>query len=164
MIVIGIDPGLPGAIGVIGHRAEFLYLQDIPTITRQGKKAHVERQVNGAALADIVREYMKNYDRNEIHAFIEMPIAFPGLHIAAVGASFHTAGVIEGVIGALHIAHTLVRPTDWKKVLKLGRDKEQARAMAVRLFPEASEYLSRKKDHNRAEAMLLAKYGHGLVA
>lgn len=162
MIVIGVDPGLTGAIGMLGHRAEYLNVADMPTMTRLGKKAHVQRQVNGAALSELLKEWLHDYDANEIHCFVEMPIAFPGLHVAAVAASFHAAGVIEGVIAARHYAHTLVRPTDWKKALRLAATKEQARALAVRLFPEAS--LHRVKDHNRAESLLIAKYGHELVA
>lgn len=164
MILIGIDPGLTGAIGMLGHRAEFLYVADMPTIQRNGPQAHVKKQVNGAALEELLREWVNPYDLNEIHVFIEMPIAFPGLHIAAIAASFHTAGVIEGVVMARHYPHTLVRPTQWKKALKLTKSKEHARGYAVRIFPEANAQLKRVMDHNRAEALLIAKYGHGLVA
>lgn len=162
MILIGIDPGLTGAIAMIGHRAEYLGCQDMPVIARNGPKAHVKNQVNGAGLAELLRGWLSPYDKNEVHVVLEMPIAFPGQHAAAVAAAFHTAGVIEGVITARGYALTLVRPNEWKKVLKLGKDKNEARAHAVRLFPEAS--LHRVKDHNRAEALLIAKYGHDLHA
>lgn len=162
MIVLGIDPGITGAIAMIGHRANLIKIGDLPTMVRAGKKAHVQRQVNGAGLAELLRDWLTDTDKNEIRFYLETPIAFPGLHVAAVGASFHTAGLIEGVVTARGYALELVAPNVWKKALGLSSSKEQCRMKAVRLYPEAG--LNRVKDHNRAEALLIAKYGHDLVA
>lgn len=162
MILIGIDPGLTGGIGMLGHRAEYLNVADMPVMERQGAQAYVKNQVNGAALEELLRGWTATYDRNEVHVFIESPIAFPRQHVGVTASCFLSAGLIEGVIQARHYPHTLVRPTDWKKAMKLTATKEQGRALAIRLFPQAS--LGRVKDHNRAEALLIAKYGHGMVA
>ncbi len=162
MILIGIDPGLTGALAMIGHRAEFLHMEDVPTMQRllAPNKGGVKNQVNCYAVKEYLRSWLQPYDRNETHAVIELPIAFPGQQIQTVASSFLTAGHLEGVIQSMGIAHTLVRPAEWKKAMKLTSSKEQSRAMALRRWPEASHLLARVKDHNRAEALLLAMHGH----
>lgn len=162
MILVGIDPGLTGAVGIIGHQGEYLGVHDIPVMARMGPKAFVKNQVNGAALEELLATALGHMDKNEIHFFIETPIAFPGQHISTTAAGFLTAGIIEGVVTARHYRHDLVAPKDWKKGLGLSDSKEQARAKAIRLFPAAP--LNLVKYHNRAEALLIAKYGHERVA
>lgn len=159
MILIGIDPGLSGAIAMLDHRGAFANLDDMPVMERHGKAAYVKNQVNAGALFELLRAWTELYDRNEIHVVIETPIAFPGQHVATTAAAFLTSGLIEGVIAARHYAHELVRPKEWKKALGLSDSKEQARARAIRLWPPAAKMLERVKDHNRAEALLIAKYG-----
>lgn len=159
MIVIGIDPGLTGAIAMLDHRGAFAQLADMPVMERHGKAAYVKNQVNANALERLIKDWTAAYDRNEIHIVIETPIGFPGQHVATVASAFLTAGHIEGVIAARHFAHELVRPKDWKKALGLSDSKEQCRARAIRLWPPAAKMLERVKDHNRAEALLIAKYG-----
>lgn len=172
MIVIGIDPGLTGAIAKIGHRGEFLAMADMPVMQRGGEEAKVMNQVNQPAMADILREMEASHDRNEIMVVIEKVQSMPaviqtpgkgkGFKITQGGASIfsfgHTAGCIETVVAVLGFRMELVRPSDWKKVMKLNKDKEQTRAEAIRAFPTAP--LGRLKDHNRAEALMLARYGY----
>lgn len=162
MITIGIDPGLTGAIGIIDHNARFLAVEDIPTMQRMAemKKGRVMRQVNWGATREWLRAHLEPYDRAEVHAVIELPIAFPGQNVSSVAASFLTAGHLEGVVHSLRLAHTLARPSEWKKALNLTSSKEQARATAIRRWPDAGPLLKRVMDHNRAEALLLALYGH----
>ena len=162
MIIIGVDPGLTGALGLLGHDAQYLAVADMPTMKRLGPKAAVKNQVNGAALEELLRTWLTDYDKNEIAVFIETPIAFPGQHVATIAAAFLTAGIIEGVVSAKHYPHQLVRPADWKKALNLSSDKDQARARAIRFYPEAP--LALAKHHNRAEALLIARYGFHLLA
>lgn len=162
MITVGIDPGLTGAIGILGHRAELISVHDMPVMQRQGAKAYVKNQVNGAALEALLKTELYNYDKNEIMVVMESPIAFPRQHTAVTASTFLTAGIIEGVLTGRHYNLKLVSPAEWKKVLKLTSTKEQCRAFAVRLFPAAS--LHQIKDHNRAEALLIAKYGHQTYA
>jgi hypothetical protein len=66
-------------------------------------------------------------------------------------------GVWLGLLAALALPHTRVRPALWKRVMGVGKDKEQARLRAMQLYPDAD--LRRRKDHNRAESILLAVYG-----
>lgn len=172
MIILGIDPGLTGGIAMLGHRGEFVHVADLPTMQRQGGSAYVKNQVNAAALEELLREWLEDYDKNEIHAFLETPIAFPNQHVGTTAACFLTAGLIEGVLSARHYPHTLVRPAEWKKAMGLAAPKGQkpgetaakqaARARAIRYYPEAP--LALVKHHNRAEALLIAKYGYDRTA
>lgn len=162
MILVGIDPGLTGGIGIVGHKAEFLSVHDMPVMQRQGAKAYVKNQVNGAALEDLLKTELASYDKNEIMVVMETPVAFPKQHVAVTASAFLTAGIIEGVLTGRHYNLKLVSPADWKKALKLTSTKEQCRAFAIRLYPGAS--LHRVKDHNRAESLLIAKYGHETYA
>jgi crossover junction endodeoxyribonuclease RuvC len=66
-------------------------------------------------------------------------------------------GIWIGLLAALQMPYTTIRPIIWKKALGLGKDKEQARLRAMQLFPGAD--LRRKKDHGKAEALLLARWG-----
>ena len=159
MIVIGIDIGLTGALGMLDHRGGAARIADMPVMARQGKAAYVKNQVNAAGLVELLRDWTNPYDLNEIHVLIETPIAFPGQHVATTAAAFLTAGLVEGVVAARHYRHTLIAPKEWKKALGLSDSKEQARARAIRLFPALADELKRVKDHNRAEALLIAKYG-----
>lgn len=171
MIIIGIDPGLTGAVANIGHRGELLHaIADMPTMQRGAGTGAVKNQVNAGALAELLRGWLEPFDSNEVRILIEeaqsMPAAVRGkggqIKIVQGGASIFstglTAGLVEGVVAALRFPHELVRPNIWKKAVKHASTKEQARALAARMYPEAS--LHRMKDHNRAEALLIARYGH----
>ena len=171
MIIVGIDPGLTGAIAMIGHRAELLRpIEDMPVMQRGAGAGAVKNQVHAAALAEYLRQSLEGFDTNEVMIMIEeaqsMPAAVRGkggqIKIVQGGASIFStglsAGLIEGTVAALRFPHELVRPHVWKKAMKTVSTKEQARATAARLYPEAS--LHRVKDHNRAEALLIACYGY----
>src|SRR5262249_36664311 len=71
-----------------------------------------------------------------------------------------TTGALEAVIIVCGIPLEIVEPSMWKKFFRLrGGDKKAARQRALELFPSAHPALARKKDHGRAEAMLIALYG-----
>lgn len=162
MITIGIDPGLTGAIAMLGHKSEVLHLSDLPTIARGGKLAKVKRQIDPSELAATLRHCAAPFDRNEVLVFIEMVTSIPRQGVGTIFSLGHSAGTIEGVVASLRLPYELVRPQDWKPAVGLkgsAKDgaKEAARAKAMRLYhlPE----LGRVKDHNRAEAILIARYG-----
>lgn len=157
MICVGVDPGLTGAIGILGHKAELLGVHDLPVMARQGASAYVKNQVNGAAIEQLLRAVLADYDKTEVRFFLETPIAFPDQQISTVASSFLTAGIIEGVITARHYTLELVAPAAWKKALGLKKEKALARTRAIRFWPDAP--LALAKHHNRAESLLIAKYG-----
>jgi crossover junction endodeoxyribonuclease RuvC len=152
VIAIGIDPGLSGAIAVLGDAGEVLDLWDMPTI-QVGKTGFVKRALDVNGLAKLLETAATCNTR----AFIERVSAFPGQGVGSMfslGMSFWGAA---GVVAALKIPFALVEPKDWKGHFRLNADKELARGLASRYYPSAD--LSRKKDHGRAEALLIARYG-----
>ena len=157
MIIIGIDPGLSGAIAQLGHRGDLIALHDMPIMMRGGGKSFIKNQVSPAGLAQLLREMIKGEDKIAVHVFIELVASGGGQGVASMFSFGHTAGSIEATVATLGLAMTLVPPTQWKRAMNLTKDKNHARAQAARLYPEASVH--RVKDHNRAEALLIARYG-----
>ena len=166
MNIIGVDPGLTGALAFLNHHG-LQAVHDIQTMIKGNGEGAVKNQIDPGALADILRAWLYGKDKNEIMVMIESqgPVRLPGNKILGGASSFslaYTAGVIEGVVAALRLPHELVTPSVWKKALGLtakGPDKKAlARAMAQRYYPEAD--IHRVRDHNRAEAILIARYGH----
>lgn len=154
-IIIGIDPGLTGAIAVLGSHG-LIDMQDMPVMPRSAGGT-VKQQVNAAALHTLLKEWTHDHDKNEFIVFFERVNAMPKQGSASTFSLGHTAGVIEGVVCAAGLAHEVITPQSWKKHFRLGKDKDAARALAQRHYPDAS--LARKKDHNRAESLLIARFG-----
>lgn len=150
MIVIGIDPGLTGAVAIIADPV--VYVIEMPTM-QLGKTGFVKNAVDLNALTKRL-EFYADFDA---HVFIEKVNAFPGQGVASMfslGMSFWGAA---GVCAGLGLPVHLVNPADWKAHFKLNRDKELSRGLASRLYPGVD--LSKKKDHGKAEALLIARYG-----
>lgn len=176
-VVIGIDPGLTGAMSLI-TREGLQACVDMPHMVRGTGAGSVKNQVNAAELAEILRSWTAGYDtKTEVLVMMELQNPLPavratpgqgrGFQIMQGSASIFslgmTAGIIEGVVVALGLRHEMVPPAEWKKKLGLsakGVDKKAvARTMAVRLFPQ-SNFFARVKDHNRAESALIGHYGY----
>lgn len=152
-MIVGIDPGLTGAIAFLSGNGPMV--EDLPVIAN-GTNAKVKNVINGAALAGLLRLYSMDIKV----AYVEKVSTMPGQGVASNGSLMHSAGVIDGVLSTLGIPVVLVSPAKWKRAMGLTTDKEASRATAQRLFPTMP--LARKKDHNRAEALLLAEYGRRL--
>lgn len=150
MIYIGVDPGLTGGVALLKPgTAESL---DMPTYA-YSKTGAVKRAVDCNALAT----ELAHVTLFDARLFIERVNAFPGQGVSSMfslGMSFW--GVV-GVAAGLGIPVELVEPRAWKRHFGLGPDKDQARGLASRLYPSVD--LSNKKDHGRAEALLIARYG-----
>jgi crossover junction endodeoxyribonuclease RuvC len=146
---LGIDPGLSGAVAVLGENLELLDVFDMPTMAlSKGKNC-----VNAAGLAAILR-----IDQHPATAYLEDVHAMPGQGVSGMFSFGRSLGVIEGVLATLGIPVVMVPPQTWKKRAGLqGAEKDKARTMAQRLYPGAD--LSRKKDIGRADAILIARYG-----
>lgn len=166
MQIIGIDPGITGALALIDHTG-LRECVDMPIMLRGKGEGAVKNQVNPAALREILQAWGNDHDRNEFMVVIEnqRPFRLPGNKPQGSSSVFSlglTTGIIEGVVSAMRFAHELVEPAEWKKALKLSAKgpakKAIARTMAQRLYPDAD--LARIKDHNRAEAILIARYGY----
>lgn len=143
-IVLGIDPGASGACAFYWPEAPGLVvIEDMPV---------VNGQVSGALLADMIRRYEPS------EAMVELTASRPGQGVSSTFKFGFSTGIIHGTLGALNIPFSVVTPAKWKRHMGLTSDKEAARAMAVRTFPAIAPRFYRVKDHNRAEACLLAYY------
>jgi crossover junction endodeoxyribonuclease RuvC len=149
MIAVGIDPGLTGGIAILGGEPE---VYDMPVMA-YSPKGFVKRAVDCDALAGILRPYAALGAR----LFMERVNAFPGQGVGSMfslGMSYWGA---YGVAAALGMSIHLVEAKAWKTHFGLSKDKSASLDLARRLFPTAS--LVRAKDHGRAEALLIARYG-----
>lgn len=153
MISVGIDPGLTGAIAGVGQDGS-AWVVDMPLLELSAT-GYVRRAIAPGALATALRPL-----RGKARVWLEMVNAFPGQGVASMfslGASFWGAYCVAV---ACDLDTHLVRPQVWKAQLGLTSDKGESLEMARKLFPAiAAERLARKKDHGRAEALLLAHYG-----
>ncbi|MDF2457660.1 MAG: crossover junction endodeoxyribonuclease [Nitrospira sp.] len=152
MLYIGIDIGLSGAIGVINGLGNFVAVHDLPVMANGGGMKAVKNQINAAELARILSPY------RGAKILVEDVAAMPSDGRASIFSFGDSYGQVKGVLGTLDWPYALEKPNIWKPAMKLKnkKDKEFSRAAAIRAWPDAP--LGRKKDHNRAEALLLAKY------
>jgi crossover junction endodeoxyribonuclease RuvC len=150
-VPIGIDPGLQGAVGILDADGALVALHDVPTLTVSTSRG-TRHEYDLPAMAALLKPSVPHG-----HVVIEESQAMPGQGVRSmftIGLGF---GVWLGVVGTLGFAHTRIRPAAWKRRLGLPGAKEAARLRAIQLFPHAD--LRRKKDHGRAEALLLAYWG-----
>ena len=154
MLIFGIDPGISGAISIFKNN-KFLEVLDMPTMI-DGKKN--KRQVNGAQFAHIIKEYSNGYD-GEMNVIVEQVNAMPGQGVTSMFNFGQSFGVIKGVCSGLNIPIYFVRPLKWKKYFDLIKtNKDASRTKAIEIYPHISDKISRKKDSNKADAILIASY------
>lgn len=150
-MILGIDPGLSGALAFLKDDLSLAMVYDMP-IMAKGKKGN---QVNSAELAKIIADWA---DKCPITAYLELVSAMPGQGVSSMFGFGVSYGIIQGILGALQVPVILVTPVVWKRKAGLmGKDKDYARTFAQRLYPEAD--LARKKDIGRADAILIARFG-----
>ena len=143
--ILGIDPGLSGALG--------FYFPAVPDRATAEDLPVAGNEIDAATLACRIEQM------NPDVAIVERVSARPGQGVSST-FKFGTAyGTVRGVLGALLVPMHLVTPSPWKRHYRLSADKEQARALALRLFPATAECFQRRRDHGRAEAALIARYG-----
>ena len=156
MKIIGIDPGLSGAIAVISTNSCEIF--DMPTMTveRNGKS---KRQVSASELAAI----LSNFNSNDSHVYVEKVSAMAGQGVTSVFSFGRSFGMIEGILAALQVPVTYVAPATWTKAVRRGTGKDASRARAMELFPDNQADFKRVKDDGRADAALIAHWGkhHG---
>ena len=153
MKVIGIDPGLSGAIAILENN-KVLEIFDIPVMS-EGKKN--KRQLNSAQLVNIIRENTKSSE--EIIVVVEQVNAMPGQGVTSMFNFGQTFGAIKGVCAALQLPIFFVRPSKWKKHFELIKaSKDSSRTKTIEMYPHLSNQLSKKKDVNKSDAILIARY------
>ena len=153
MLIFGIDPGVSGAISILENK-KVIEVFDMPTMI-DGKKN--KKQVNGAQVTNIIKEGL-NSDKETI-VVVEHVNAMPGQGVTSMFNFGQSFGVIKGVCSALSLPIYFVRPLKWKRHFNLIKtNKDASRTKAIEIYPEISSKISRKKDSNKADAILIARY------
>ena len=153
MKIIGIDPGLSGAIAIIENNT-VLGIFDMPVMA-EGKKN--KRQLNSARLVNIFRENSSNNE--EVAVVVEQVNAMPGQGVTSMFNFGQSFGAIKGVCAALNLPIFFVRPSKWKKHFELiNSSKDSSRTKVIEMYPSLSDNLSKKKDVNKSDAILIARF------
>ena len=155
MLIIGIDPGISGSICFL-QDGVILDVLEMPNMI-EGKKN--KKQVNGSQIFNEISEKIKNMDKKNIKVVIEHVTAMPGQGVTSMFNFGQSFGIIKGICSAMQLSVYFVRPAKWKKYFNLiNSEKDASRTRAIEIFPYYSSYLSRKKDSNKADAILIASY------
>lgn len=144
-MIFGIDPGATGALALLDPEGQLAAVHDMP---------YLDGAVSAPLLTGLLRDQEAIYA-----AWVERAQAMPRQGIASTFRYGTGYGVILGVLGALHVPTTTVRPVEWKRSAGLSADKGASRRRAIELWPAQAELFARVKDDGRAEAALIARHG-----
>ena len=154
MLIIGIDPGISGSICFFKD-GKIIEVIEMPVMT-EGKKN--KKQINGS---QIYNEFLKKINGidDEIRVVIEQVSAMPGQGVTSMFNFGQSFGILKGICSAMQLPMYFVRPAKWKKYFNLiNSEKDASRTKAIEIFPYFSSKLSRKKDSNKADAILIASF------
>ena len=155
MLIIGIDPGISGSICFLKDGKIFDVIE-MPTMT-DGKKN--KRQVNGSQIYNEILKRINKFEKQEIRVVIEQVSAMPGQGVTSMFNFGQSFGILKGLCSAMQLPMYFVRPAKWKKYFNLiNSEKDASRTRAIEIFPYFSSQLSRKKDSNKADAILIASF------
>ena len=155
MLIIGIDPGISGSICFF-QDGKIVDVVEMPTMT-EGKKN--KKQVNGSQIVNEILEKIKELDKREIKVVIEQVSAMPGQGVTSMFNFGQSFGILKGICSSMQLPMYFVRPAKWKKYFNLiNSEKDASITRAIEIFPYFSNQLSRKKDSNKADAILIASF------
>ena len=155
MLIIGIDPGISGSLCFF-EDGKIIDLVEMPSMA-EGKKN--KRQVNGAQIYNEIFSRIKNFEKKDIKVVIEQVSAMPGQGVTSMFNFGQSFGVLKGICSAMQLSMYFVRPAKWKKYYNLINSKKDAsRTKVIEIFPYISMQLSKKKDSNKADAILIASF------
>jgi crossover junction endodeoxyribonuclease RuvC len=155
MLIIGIDPGISGSICFF-ENGKILDVVEMPTMT-DGKKN--KRQVNGAQIYNEILKRIEKKEKYNIRIIIEQVSAMPGQGVTSMFNFGQSFGILKGICSAMQLPMFFVRPAKWKKYFGLiNSEKDASRTRAIEMFPYFSSHLSKKKDSNKADAILIASF------
>ena len=165
-LVMGIDPGLSGAVAIVSHGLKgprLVGVWDMPTTEpaiRGAKGPKGKRNINVPELSILI----DSHSRALSHAVIEDVGVMSGNEGTVSMFRFGMAtGIVHGILGGCFVPTLLTKPAVWKALMGLNHDKNLSREKAAALFPDYAGNFSRKKDDGRAEACLLAVFGGRLL-
>jgi len=155
MIIIGIDPGISGSICFF-EDGNILDVVEMPTMA-EGKKN--KRQVNGAQIFNEISKRVNKAEKQDVRVVIEQVSAMPGQGVTSMFNFGQSFGILKGICSAMQLPVYFIRPARWKKYYGLiNSEKDASRTKAIEMFPYFSSQLSKKKDSNKADAMLIASF------
>jgi len=155
MLIIGIDPGISGAICFL-QKGKIIDVIEMPSMAA-GKKN--KKQVNGSQIFNEISLRIKDLKKEDIKVIIEQVSAMPGQGVTSMFNFGQSFGILKGICSAMHLPMYFVRPAKWKKYFNLiNSEKDASRTKAIEIFPYFSTNLSKKKDANKADAILIASY------
>tara|TARA_B100000674_G_C37369594_1_gene702406 strand:- start:67 stop:561 length:495 start_codon:yes stop_codon:yes gene_type:complete len=155
MLIIGIDPGISGSICFLKD-GKILDVIEMPTMN-EGKKN--KKQVNGSQIFNEISKRINSEEKNSVRVVIEQVSAMPGQGVTSMFNFGQSFGILKGICAAMQIPMYFVRPAKWKKYFNLiNSEKDASRTRAIEIFPYFSAQLSKKKDSNKADAILIANF------
>ena len=155
MLILGIDPGISGSICFF-EDGKIIDVVEMPTMT-DGKKN--KRQVNGAQIYNEISERILKYEKKNVRVIIEQVSAMPGQGVTSMFNFGQSFGILKGICSAMRLPMYFIRPAKWKKYFGLiNSEKDASRTKVIEMFPYFSSRLSRKKDSNKADAILIAYF------
>ena len=155
MFIIGVDPGISGSICFF-ENGVILDVLEMPTMT-DGKKN--KKQVNGSQIFNEISKRTQKIDNKNIKVVIEQVSAMPGQGVTSMFNFGQSFGILKGICSGMQLPVFFVRPAKWKKYYNLiNSEKDASRTRAIEIFPYFSSQLSRKKDSNKADAILIASF------
>ena len=155
MLIIGIDPGISGSICFF-QDGKIIDVVEMPTMA-EGKKN--KKQVNGSQIFNEISARIKKLNKNDIKVVIEQVSAMPGQGVTSMFNFGQSFGILKGICSAMQLPMYFVRPAKWKKYFNLiNSEKDASRTKAIEIFPYFSSHLSKKKDSNKADAILIASF------
>ncbi|ARJ47553.1 crossover junction endodeoxyribonuclease [Candidatus Pelagibacter sp. RS39] len=155
MLIIGIDPGISGSICFF-EDGKILEVIEMPVMI-DGKKN--KKQVNGAQIYNEFSKKINKKQDDEVRVVIEQVSAMPGQGVTSMFNFGQSFGILKGICSAMQLPMFFVRPAKWKKYFNLiNSQKDASRTRAIEIFPYFSTQLSKKKDSNKADAILIASF------
>ena len=155
MLIIGIDPGVSGSICFLKD-GKILDVIEMP-VMNDGKKN--KKQVNGSQIYNEITKKINSNPGTNTRVVIEHVTAMPGQGVTSMFNFGQSFGVLKGICSAMRLPMFFVRPAKWKRYYNLiNSEKDASRTRAIEIFPDFSSQLSKKKDTNKADAILIASF------
>ena len=160
MLIIGIDPGISGSICFF-EDGKILDVIEMPTMI-DGKKN--KKQVNGSQIFNEISKRIQEIDKKNIRVIIEHVSAMPGQGVTSMFNFGQSFGILKGICSAMQLSMYFIRPSKWKKYFNLiNSAKDASRTKAIEIFPYFSSNLAKKKDSNKADAILIASFYENII-
>lgn len=151
MLIIGIDPGISGAVALWDDSVQALQVWDMPTLKVRGKST-----LNEPELADILSRLAFTAD----HVYIEQVHAMPKQGTVSMFSFGMSYGIVKGILAALDLPTTYVTPQSWQRQMQVPKGgKDSSRSRALQLLPRYASLFSRVRDNGRSDAALIALFG-----